>query len=436
MLTARLFALFVVVSLVCVPGLASAQQSSFTIQADEQLQPAIDALYAALFDGDKPSYVDADGDVLVTSDAEALAASGEPMPDYFLPDSGIVALTDNADAVDFVAFSVSPEGQQALIDAAFLPDSITVIDQAGNTIEIPQPVRKVITPHSIATYTVYGVGGADRLVAGGFLGARDEPGASRMAQIDPRFPDLNSTTMTQREINVEEVALLAPDVILTSTRSQWLDAVAELNIPVVLFQGESPEALIESVRIIGQILGPNTAARAEAWVAYYDSVFTTVTAATSGLEARPTVLFSGSEPLRVASGDMYQSFMVQAAGGAPVSNDLTGYWNDVNLEQVAVWNPEVIFSTPYDGASLHVFADSAEWQVISAVQNGRVYQMPSYVAPWDTPITESVLGIIWMTDTLYPDLIDLDCATETDYFYRAFYDYELMEDEIAALCGS
>lgn len=436
MLTSRLFALLIVASLVCVPGLVAAQESPFTIQADEQLQPAIDALYAAAFDGEKPSYVDADGDIVVTANAEVLAEIAATLPDYFLPGGGIVALTDNADAASFVTFSVSPGGQQVLIDAGFLPASVTITDQTGNTIEIPQPVRRVITPHSIATYTVYGVGGADRLVAGGFLGARDEPGASRMAQLDPRFPDLNSTTMTQREINVEEVALLAPDVILTSTRSQWLDAVAELNIPVVLFQGESPEALKESVRITGQLLGPNTAARAEVWVVYYDAVVTTVTAATSELEARPTVLFSGSEPLRVASADMYQSFMVNAAGGVPVTKDLTGYWNDVNLEQVAVWNPEVIFSTPYDGASIDIFTASAEWQVISAVQNGRVYRMPSYVAPWDTPIPESVLGIIWMTETLYPDLIDLDCTTETDYFYRAFYGYELMEDEIAALCGS
>lgn len=435
MLKTRFLAVLVILGTFLASGLVMAQDAPFTIQADESLRPGIDALYAAMFDGASPSYGDADADLLVTSDAEALAAA-DPLPDYFLPDGGIVALTGNADAARFVEFAVSPDGQQVLIDAGLLPASVTIIDQVGNTIEIPQPVRKVITPHSIATYTVYGVGGADRLVAGAFLGARDEPGISRMTQIDPRFPELNSYTMSQREINVEEVALLAPDVILTSARSQWLDAVAELHIPVVLFNGETPEALKEAVQIVGQILGPNTAARADAWVAYYDSIFTTVTEATASLEKRPTVLFSGSEPLRIASSEMYQTFMVQAAGGSSVSGDLTGYWNDVNLEQIAVWNPEVIFTASYDGPTLDIFLDSPEWQVINAVQNGQVYQMPSYVAPWDTPIPESVLGIIWMTETLYPDLVDLDCATETDYFYRAFYGYQLAEDEITALCGS
>jgi iron complex transport system substrate-binding protein len=62
--------------------------------------------------------------------------------------------------------------------------------------------------------------------------------------------------------------------------------------------------------------------------------------------------------------------------------------------------------------------------------------MPSYVAPWDTPIQESVLGIIWLANTLYPNQMTLDCATEVDYFYQTFYGYELPEAELTALCGS
>jgi len=431
----RYLVFLLALSLVFVPGLASAQDVSFTIQADEALRPAIDALFAAVFDGAEPAYVETDADLLVTADADALAEATDDLPDYFLPEAGIVALTENADAAGFLAFTVSPDGQQALIDAGLLPASVTITDQAGNVIEIPQPVRGVVTPYSMATYLVYGVGGADRLLAAGYLGARDEPGISRITQIDPRFPELSGYAMSQREINVEEIALLAPDVILTSARTQWLDAVADLAIPVVLFQGETPDALKESVRIVGQILGPNTTARAEAWIAYYDSVLEKVTTATAGLENHPTVLISGSEPLRIASGEMYQTSIIEAAGGVSVSRDLTGYWNDVNLEQIVVWNPDVIVAVPY-GSTVETFTGSAEWQALGAVQNGRVYAMPSYVAPWDTPIQESVLGVIWMAQTLYPDLVDLDCATETAYFYRNFYDYELPEGEIAAVCGS
>jgi iron complex transport system substrate-binding protein len=431
----RIFSSLVILSFLLVPGLVVAQDSvSFTILADEELKPAINSLYAAAFDGAEPTYVNENADLLITSDSNALSAATETLPDYFLPDAGMV--TGNTDAAAFVDFAVSPDGQQVLIDGGYLPASVTITDQAGNTVEIPQPVRKVITPHSIATYTVYGVRGADRLVGAAYLGARDEPGISRMTLMDPRFPDLSGYTMTQREINVEEVATLAPDVILTSNRSQWLDAVAELNIPVVLFAGESPDALKEAVQIIGTIMGPNTTAHAEAWIAYYDSVLARVETVTAQTETKPSVLVVGEDPLRVASGEMYQSSIVSAAGGTSVTSDLTGYWNDTNLEQILVWNPDIVITVPYSGESANTIRDSAEWQVVSAVQNGQVYEMPSYVAPWDTPIPESVLGVIWLTNKLYPEQTELDCSTETAYFYRTFYGYELPEEELTALCGS
>ncbi len=435
MLKTRLLAVLLILSMFATSGVAAAQDAPFTIQADEALRPGIDVLYAAMFDGAQPTYVDAGADLLVTSDGASLDAATDTLPDYFVPDGGMVALTESADAASFIDFAVSAEGQQVLIDNGLLPDSVTITDQVGNTIVIPQPVYKVITPHSIATYTVYGVGGVDRLVAGAYLGARDEPGYSRMVQMDPGFPERNSSSMTQKEINVEEVALINPDVILTSSRSKWLDAVAELDIPVVLFQGETPELLKQAVLIVGQILGPNTAAHAEAWVEYYDRIFTTVTDATASLESRPSVLVTGSTPLTVASGEMYQTFEVDAAGGQSVSSDLAGFWNEVNLEQVAVWNPDIILVVPYEGTTVDDF-NTPEWQVVKAVQNGNVFRMPSYVAPWDTPIPESILGIIWMTEALYPGLLDLDCAAETDYFYRSFYNYVLPEAEITALCGS
>jgi iron complex transport system substrate-binding protein len=259
-----------------------------------------------------------------------------------------------------------------------------------------------------------------------------------MEAIDPRFPQLSGYVMNQREINVEEVANLAPDVILTSARSAWLDAVAELNIPVVLFQGESPELLKESMALVGQIFGPNAAARAAAWSAYYDSIFSRVVEATADLtpEERPRVLLIGEEPLRVISGEMYQTDIIAAAGGQSVSADLTGFWNDVNLEQIVLWDPDVIVIVPYGSVTPETITGSPEWSVISAVQNGQVYKMPSWVAPWDTPVPDSVLGIIWLAQRLFPGRVDLDCAAEAVTFYRTFYNYAIPEDEIAAVCAS
>jgi len=70
------------------------------------------------------------------------------------------------------------------------------------------------------------------------------------------------------------------------------------------------------------------------------------------------------------------------------------------------------------------------------VRDGRVYKMPSWVAPWDTPVPDSVLGVIWLAQKLFPERLTLDCALEARYFFQVFYKHALPEDEIAAVCGS
>lgn len=415
----------------------SAQEAPFTLQADADLQPALTALHAAFYDSE-PVFVDADADLMATTDRANLPADFAGVAPHFLPEAFFIPQADSPEAAAFVAFAVSPDGQQALIDAGFLPDSVTLIDQTGTEVVIPQPVRRVVSPYSLATYLVYGVNAADRLVAGGYLGARDPIGAARMEAIDPRFAELSGYTMNQREINIEQLALLMPDVIFTSSRSAWLDTVAELGIPVVLFEGEAPELLVQAMLIAGQVLGPNAAAHADAWATDYDAVLAQVTEATADLseEERPRVLMVGEEPLRVISGDMYQTDIIAAAGGQSVSADLTGFWNDVNLEQIALWAPDVIIIVPYGNVTPETLTDDESWQIIPAVQNGQVYKMPSWVAPWDAPVPDSLLGIIWLAQTLFPERLDLDCTTAALAFFETYYNTTLPADGVAAVCGA
>jgi iron complex transport system substrate-binding protein len=408
----------------------------FTIQADASLQPPLSALYAAFYGGEQPVFVVSNADLIAT------AVEGEPfVPSntqaVFLPGAALIAATDSADVLDFIAFAVSVDGQQVLIEAGALPDVITLTDQAGNTVELAQPVRRVISSHGPTTALIYGVGAQDRLVAASYLGARDPAGAAAMERIDPRFPELAADDLfSQQNFNVEEAALRNPDLITTSARTQWLDVAAELDIPVFLFQAETPDLLKEAMLLAGQIFGPNTTAQAEAWVAYYESVIEAIAEQTASIsdEERVRVLFTGTEPLRVASGEMYQTSIIELAGGVSVSAELTGYWNDVNLEQIATWNPDVIIVPPYGGASVEAITGSPEWQILEAVQAGRVYRMPKLVVPWDTPAPDSVLGIIWMAQLLYPETVELDCAEQARYFYNTFYRYAITDEEVTALC--
>ena len=149
---------------------------------------------------------------------------------------------------------------------------------------MPQPVERLASPYGVATYLAYGLGAGERIVVAGFLGARDPAGAAAMERIDPRFPTLASVAAEQAT-SVEYLATLEPDLVFAAARSEWIESVEAVGMPVVAFDGESAERLREAVRLAGALLGPDAASRAEAWVAYYDDVLARVAAATAGADS-------------------------------------------------------------------------------------------------------------------------------------------------------
>lgn len=337
----------------------------------------------------------------------------------------------------FADFARSPDGQQALIAAGHLPASVELVDQAGRTVQVPQPVRRIASPYSLATYHVYVTGAADRLVSAGYLGARDPAGAAAMTRIDPRFPEIRDAAPADTT-SVEFLARLEPDLVLTSARSEWVPTVQALGIPVLTFEGETTTSLRDAIVLAGRALGPDAAARARAWTDYHDAVLTRVEAAASASNAdaaRPRVLFTGTDRGQVASGAMYQTAWIEAAGGVSVSAELGGYWNDVGIEQVLSWDPDLILVPPYGRASVDAILDDPAWQLLDAVQAGRVVQVPKLVAPWDTPVPDAALGVVWLAGVLWPDEAAGSCADDARFFYRRFYDVALSGAELGALCG-
>lgn len=412
------------------------EAAGFTIESDPNLKEPVTILYKTFFEGESPVFVDQNADLLVAHPDQDESFHPKKQA-YFLPGAALIPLNDSPEIQEFIRFSLSASGQEILVNLGFLAENIILTDQAGNQVEIELPVKRVISAYGPVTSIVYSIDAEDRFVSASYLGARDPLGSSVMEKMDPRFPGIKGDdSFSQSEFNIEEAASLNPDLIFANARSSWLDSAAQLDIPVFLYDPETPELLKEAVLLTGQIFGPHSTAQAHAWVKYFEAVIEQVGNQVADLpeEERIGVLFTGTEPLRVASGDMFQSYIIDVVGGISVTSELEGYWNNVNMEQVALWEPEVIIVPPYGGASVEAITESQEWQILDAVENGRVYRMPKLVVPWDTPAPDTVLGIIWLGQSLYPEQVELNCAVEAEYYYQTFYDYEITEEELAAIC--
>ena len=423
--------LLLVTSLVALLGaLLAAQASAGGLRL--QVEPGFADVLAALigaYDG-ALELVDEGADLI-------LAGGGIDWRDMrsvaLTSDARLTRQVETSAARDFQRFATSPAGQRSLIDAGLLPASVTITDQDGRTFELAQPVERLASPYALATYLAYAVGAGDRIVLGNYLGARDPQGAAAMERIDPRFPELGMLT-PEDTTNVEYIASLAPDLVFAAARAEWAVPIEALGVPVIGFAGESTEGLREAMRIAGRALGPDAEARAEAWIAYYDHVLASVERATEHLQSAPSVLFTGTQRTRVASGAMYQRALIEAASASSVTAHLSGHWRDVDVEQVLSWNPDVILVPQYGRASVEAIFEDPQWQLLDAVRAGRVLRVPKLVAPWDTPVPDSVLAIVWLAEQLHGDLHEVRCERETRFFYERFYGYAISGEEVAALC--
>jgi iron complex transport system substrate-binding protein len=313
---------------------------------------------------------------------------------------------------------------------------VELVDQAGTTVRIEGTVERIASVYGIGTFFLYALGARDRLVGGGYVGVKSVAQASEaMLRLEPRFEDL----FLFGDPNVEEILRRDPQLVLAdaSRHGAFAEQMLDLGIPTIQYVVESVDALHDAMRLTGEALGGDAGAKAERFRADFDRLVETIDRDLLDLaeEERVRVLFIGTAPLQVVSGEMYQAELIGLAGGRSVSSDLIGYWNEVNLEQILLWDPDVIVIAPYGPVQPSDLVGDADWSAIGAVRSGRVHKMPRLIAPMDTPAPESLLGLAWLSKTLFPERVSLDLRDEAVRFYEDYYAFTLTDDELDLLAG-
>jgi len=296
--------------------------------------------------------------------------------------------------------------------------TVTVTDTLGRAVCVTQPVEHIASAYGIGTYYVYALGASDRLVAAWYVSVKSASQApAAYGVIEPQLGEL----ICSGDPNIEDLVARGTDLLLAdaSKYASIADPMQSLGIPTLL---------------LGSVLGEEAQARADALAADFYRVYGKAAVAATAVPAdkRPRVLFLGTSLSSVASGAMYQTQLIEAAGGISVAVDLTGSRNTVTLEQVLVWNPDVIIIAPYGNVAVANITESADWRSVAAVQTGRVFKMPRVFGTMDTPLPESLLGVEWLSAVFYPDLALFDVRAEASSFYRTYYNYALSAEEADA----
>ena len=322
-----------------------------------------------------------------------------------------------------------------LASSVLLPgraSAASVTDGAGRAVTVPARVERVFPagpPAAIVLYTI-----APDLLLGWPRANRPEEREFLLPDIGSR-PEVGRITGRGNTANLEVVLSLKPDLILdigsvNATYISLADRVQEqTRIPYALLDGRF-DGIAASYRTIGTLIGRPEPA--EALARYNDDTVKSITGRIAAIprERRPRVYYArGPRGLETGLGGSINMETIEllaqnVAGGTP------GGLSNVSIEQVLLWNPDVIITIDLAFAA-NVYNDRA-WEPIEAVTARRVHLSPKLPFGWVDfpPSVNRLIGLWWLAKILYPDLFPEDLRALTRDFYRQFYHVALSDAQI------
>ena len=304
--------------------------------------------------------------------------------------------------------------------------AITVTDQAGREVTLEGPAKRIVSSYYISTALLIALGSEDALQ--GIEMKADTRELYRLAA--PQLLELPAVG-SGKGINVEETAALEPDLVILPLRLK--DSVAsfeELKIPVLVVDPETEENFQNCVSLLAEVTG--TKARGEALLADYQQKMEKAKALTKDLERPAVYLAGGASYLNTCTSNMYQNDLIEAAGGRNVSSELTdGYWKEVSAEQVLQWNPDFIFAVNYAEYQPEDLLRDETLAGVTAIKEHQVFSFPSKLEAWDYPTPSSILGVLWLTNRLHPEVYsEEEYLEEAKDFYQTYFDITVTEEQL------
>lgn len=327
-------------------------------------------------------------------------------------------------------------------------DTITVVDQLGRTVEMTKNPQRIIDIQHHSMVMMLELGLEDRLI--GVMSGYVKSLGSYMDKYYPELAEL-PTPGNLKELNIEEIAALEPDLVIFGHQlpEEYVQQLDDAGIPAIgfsMFVAEAEEAakldptladsdaayeagMMEAITMIGEIC--EVSEKASALNDYILECRALVKERVSTLsdDEKVTVYGAGSNVLSTMGTGKYVDIMITRAGGINVAGELDGI-NEVTMEQVSLWDPEVvIISNRYSESKDTILADPV-WAEITAVKNDMVLVTPEYVKPHGHPAPEAMcIGELWLASTLYPDLFsDINVDDYVNRFYTEFMGCDLIPD--------
>jgi len=311
-------------------------------------------------------------------------------------------------------------------------------DSAGRTVTLPTVIDRVAVSGSLAQTFVFPIV-ADKLV--GLAGDFSDEAKVYIPEKYTGLPVLGQF-YGKGDLNLESVIAADPQIVIDAgeakdTIVEDMDGITEkTNIPTV-FIAAALESLDVTYTTLGEVLGMQ--AEAKALADYASKAYADTKAGLDTVAQKKTILYlTGEKGLNVIAQGSYHAQVINLVGDnlAVIENPTSsGSGDEVTMEQILNWNPDVIVFAP-NGAYELAQTDSA-WAALKAVQNGDIYEAPGAPYNWlgFPPGANTLLGMQWLAKALYPEVFTQDLKPAIVEYYKLFFHSDLTDaqyDELTA----
>ncbi|HHT15990.1 MAG TPA: ABC transporter substrate-binding protein [Clostridiales bacterium] len=323
---------------------------------------------------------------------------------------------------------------------SFAEEKIAFTDSAGRTVELPKNIERIVPTGPLAQLVLLSIA-PEKFV--GLSAKLDDTSRPFIEPLVEDLPFVGQLYGGKDEINLEELAKLDPQLILDvgepkKTIKEDMDELqARLGIPCVHITMYLKDAG-NTYQELGKLLGKEE--KGEQLAEYLNKVYKRMQEINDKAgDNRVNMLYCLSEAgLNVTAKGSFHGELIDMVtdNAAVVDNPISrGTGNEVDMEQILLWNPEVIvFETQ---AAYENAGKDPLWQSLDAIKNKKYMKVPvgSYNWMGFPPSVQRYLGILWLQKTLHPELADYDLKAEVQEYFKLFYDYELTDaqyDELVA----
>jgi len=278
-----------------------------------------------------------------------------------------------------------------------------VTDGYGRTVRIPLNPSRIVSLAPSLTETLYALGVEDRLV-----GDTDYCDYPPEAQKKPKVGGVINP-------NLEQIAVLHPDLVLVTKEGNLLDTVRALDtlgIPTYATDARTINQIISSTQKLADVLNVSSAGKVLG-----DDLQRRLAALQERLGGAPPrrVLFIvWPEPLISIGKDTFIADALRRAGAASIV-DSTQDWPQVSLEEVAHLQPDyLVLAASHTGSADNDFealANRPGWQILDAVRNRRFTVVSDAII---RPAPRMISVIEELAHKLHPDLFPETPGTEKE----------------------